>query len=513
MTPSPQQEAIFAFPASHSGSLNLVARAGTGKTTTLVELCHRIPYGRITLAAFNRAIADELQSRLPARPGLTANTIHGIGLKAWKSVYRRVEVDGNKVRNIARATWARDSKTANAAETIIGYMKGAGLGINAPYEDLDEWEKIIDHFDLEDEIPSSIKRKVFLESCVWTYEMSLECCEGKGAKGGIPTLDFNDMLLAPLYHRVPFPQVEWAMLDEAQDTSMLRRLIMLAMLKSGGRMVAVGDEFQAIYGFAGADNTAMELIKNSLGSHELPLNVTYRCPRAVVELAQQWVPDFTAHESAPAGIVRTIDHEDFWGEHLNPGTDVILCRVTRPLVGVAIALRNRGIPCVVEGQSAKSLTYLANKWGDIPLPRFMDMLAGYAEEYANEHAEDLAKVARMRDRVGTVMSIALPMGQGKTTKDLRTQIEFMFREGERDRAGVLVLCTIHRAKGREWDRVFLLGRNRYQPGWWVTQPWELDQERNLEYVAVTRTKKELVEVDVPEPQPGKREERQWWDLE
>jgi superfamily I DNA/RNA helicase len=95
----------------------------------------------------------------------------------------------------------------------------------------------------------------------------------------------------------------------------------------------------------------------------------------------------------------------------------------------------------------------------------------------------------------------------------------MFRERDRDRDGsesripTLTLCTIHRSKGREWQRVYLIGRNRYMPSSYARLDWELEQERNLMYVAVTRSKGELVEVRVPEAEPGKREEKDWWELD
>jgi ATP-dependent exoDNAse (exonuclease V) beta subunit len=39
--------------------------------------------------------------------------------------------------------------------------------------------------------------------------------------------------------------------------------------------------------------------------------------------------------------------------------------------------------------------------------------------------------------------------------------------------------------------------------------WEMEQERNLQYVAVTRAKKELVEVEVPFKSPESKKE--WWE--
>jgi len=508
-----QQQAALDFCLTGSGSLNLIARAGTGKTHTLLAIASEIR-GNAFLGAFNRAIADELQRRIPQRPGLEANTLHGAGLRAWRSFYRNTKVDGNKMRAIARKIWPMDRKAAVAAEMLIGFAKQSAFGLDMPYEDVDLWERLIDYYDIEEEIPATVKRKFFLEGCVWAYEQSLEQCIGKGNRGEC-ALDFNDMLLAPLYYRIALKTMQWVLLDEAQDTNETRRRLCLAMIGGGraGRLIAVGDPAQSIYGFSGATADAMGLIRKQLNSTELPLNVTYRCPRAVVELAQTWVPDFTAHPTAPNGVIRHISHKDFWLEKFDPITDVILCRFTRPLAGIAATLRERGVVCVVEGQSGKSLLALAGKWGEISLDAFRTLLDEFEEAKVKEWTlEDrLDKAAAVRDRCGTVRAFMRGMGMSMTPRDLARQIEMTFRE--EDRTGVLTLATVHRSKGREWVRVYLIGRNEYMPSGYARQDWEMEQERNLMYVAVTRTKKELVEVDVPETEPGKRKEREWWELD
>jgi DNA helicase II / ATP-dependent DNA helicase PcrA len=520
-----QQQAAKTFCLDGRGHLNLIARAGTGKTTVLVDIANSVP-GKVFMGAFNRSIADELKSRITDPRRVTANTLHGAGLGAFRRQFRNgnVVVDGDKVRNMVKMRettngpvgWALDHKVATAADMLVGYAKQTGLGLgNMPYEDIDTWEEIIEHYDVEDDLPTTMRRNLFLEHCIWTYEQSLAWCVGKGTVDGVPVLDFNDMLLAPLYYKTPLPQYAWVLIDEAQDTSECRRRLAIGMAGSFGRVVAVGDDKQAIYGFAGASADAMQIIKYELKSTELPLNVTYRCPKRVVELAQTWVPDFTAHESAPDGEVRTVHHTDFWSEKFNPYKDVILCRYTRPLAGIAVTLRDRGVPCVVEGQNVKSLLALANKWGDIPVGEFIPLLDEYEERKANEWVigkDRPDKAAAVRDRCSTVRVFAKRCGGDATTKDLAQQLEMAFRE--QARSGVLRLCTVHRSKGREWDRVYLVGRNEYMPSKWATQRWQIDQEENLIYVAVTRAKRELVEIVVPQTEPGQgRPERDWWDLD
>ena len=66
--------------------------------------------------------------------------------------------------------------------------------------------------------------------------------------------DYDDQLYIPVIFRLPLQTYDWVLLDEAQDTSPARRVIALRCLNppsdlsTGGRMVAVGDDHQAIYG-------------------------------------------------------------------------------------------------------------------------------------------------------------------------------------------------------------------------------------------------------------------------
>ena len=68
------------------------------------------------------------------------------------------------------------------------------------------------------------------------------------------------------------------------------------------------------------------------------------------------------------------------------------------------------------------------------------------------------------------------------------EIEGLFSD---DRPSV-ILATVHQAKGLEADRVFILYPDNLPMIWENQQPWELKQEMNLKYVALTRAKAELI---------------------
>src|SRR5437870_1983205 len=76
--PSHYQEAIYDFVRNGSGHGVVDAVPGSGKTTSLVQACNRVDADEPAhFLAFNRHIARELQSRLPAHVG--ASTIHSLG--------------------------------------------------------------------------------------------------------------------------------------------------------------------------------------------------------------------------------------------------------------------------------------------------------------------------------------------------------------------------------------------------------------------------------------------------
>ena len=85
--------------------------------------------------------------------------------------------------------------------------------------------------------------------------------------------------------------------------------------------------------------------------------------------------------------------------------------------------------------------------------------------------------------------------------DLVADIESMFgTTPDGQQPEVLTLSTVHKSKGREWHRVYILGREKYMPSPYAKKDWQMEQEANLEYVAITRALKELIDVPAPSEQ-------------
>lgn len=216
---SPQQLAVLDWVKNGKGSLNLIAYAGTGKTSTLMEVA-KVIKGRAFMGAFNKAIADEFKARLAAQQSfhVTGGTIHSAGMSAWRKVAPKVQVEGRKVMAIARRKYAWDRKLMAAICETVGYAKQACLGVNGSSFSVPEnWHPIIFNYDIQDEIPAGITMERFIDRCIEVYEESLKQCED--------CIDFDDMLLAPLYNKAPFTKYDWVLIDEAQDTNTARLLL------------------------------------------------------------------------------------------------------------------------------------------------------------------------------------------------------------------------------------------------------------------------------------------------
>ena len=92
---SEQQQAIFDWFAIGAGHLVVRARAGTGKTSSILEAIKHAPEQRICLCAFNKKIADELTGRL-RNPRAEAKTLHAIGFRVVLRMWQGTRVDADR---------------------------------------------------------------------------------------------------------------------------------------------------------------------------------------------------------------------------------------------------------------------------------------------------------------------------------------------------------------------------------------------------------------------------------
>lgn len=492
MQPSPQQSAIFSWVSQGRGNAIIEAVAGAGKTTTLVHAL-KLMKGSVAFAAYNRKIADEIRGRIPeGAKNIRAGTFHSFGMSAWLRAYPDCKVDHRKT-DVLMEQAETPENFRNFVKAAVSLAKQRAM---TPQDGQESWLDLVAHFELEDTLVEDMETFATVDDMVQTgVELARKVLRLSIEQDPV-TIDFDDMIYAPLIHNCRIWQNQWVLIDEAQDTNPARRALAKRMLAPGGRLIAVGDPHQAIYGFTGADNDSLELIREEFQCTQLPLTITYRCPKAVVEHAQQWVHHIEAADTAPQGMVREVLGPDFLKLVPEP-MDVILCRNTKPLVELAYDYLRRGIPCHVEGKDiGRGLLVLARKWKVRKAHTLLSKLDQYAERETQRFMarKQEAKAAAVNDKVATLKIIISGLAPEATIQDLSARIGSLFQDSDDNTPSRLTLSTVHKSKGREWERVWLYGRNKYMPSGYARQPWQLQQEDNLCYVAVTRAKHELIEV-------------------
>lgn len=488
MTPSPQQATVYNWVRTAVGSAVLEAVAGAGKTTTLITALSLME-GDVFFGAYNKAIAEEIKARIPkdTKAKIDVSTFHAAGFRFWRRVARDVKIDSNKCRTIFREASERHpayKPFEPAVLSLVSLAKQAGVGVLVPNTE-DQWGKLVDHFDVECPglVDGSDGTKLAIQLASRTLRASVAL--------DMTVIDFDDMIYAPLAHNARVWEHDWVLVDEAQDTNATRRALALRMLKRGGRLLAVGDPRQAIYGFTGADSDALDLIAKAVSAIRLPLTVTYRCPKAVVTYAQSWVSHIEAAESAPDGkVVTDADRKDL-AKLAKPG-DAVLCRMTAPLLTNVYAFIAAGIPARVEGREiGDGLKALATRWKTDSLARLQDFLSVYQEnECAKLRAKEKeSKAVALEDKVTclhVIIKRVREANKNAVVSDVIASIDSLFGE----QAGPCVtFSTIHKSKGREWNTVVWLLTG---PSPWARKDWERVQEDNLCYVAATRAKQTLV---------------------
>jgi DNA helicase II / ATP-dependent DNA helicase PcrA len=485
---TPQQAAAIKEVETGSGSIVLSAVAGAGKTSVLIEML-KATEGSVAFCAFNKSIAKEIEFKVNQQninKDVKVGTVHSFGFGAIRRAISRVNVDGNKIQTIVRDNF--NNEESNMQTFLISAVAMAKeVGIRACVNDnYNTWIQMFDHYDLWNSLPLDVNTDKAIGLCQDVLDISNKT---------LNVVDFSDMIYLPILKKMRIWKYSNIFLDEAQDTNATRRALVKMMLAPKGRLIAVGDPHQAIYGFTGADSNALDLIQKEFKAKELPLSVTFRCPKNVVKFAQQYVSHIESHPDSADGIVDECNLQDL--PNLVTQEDAIICRNTKPLVEVAYNLIRNKIPCKVEGRKiGEGLIKLAQRWKVKTVGTLINKLEAYKEKeiekYKKKENDSMCQV--IEDQVET---LGVFIDQCKLDDPISTlvkKIQELFDDTENK--NILVLSTIHRSKGREFNHVFALGMDTYSPSKWAKKEWELIQENNLLYVQATRAKNHLTKVIV-----------------
>ena len=476
--PSAHQIAVRQFVAEGKGNAAVNAVAGSGKTTTILWACEAIPKGQTCLfLCFNRSVALTLREKAP--PGVQAVTLNAIGNRYLRRHYGGYELDAKKTVQLYREHCADHDQSENArlngavAMRLVRQIKA--LGLYGPLLTRKAMDEALD--DLSDEVDAAAADRTIVKRLAFELtNLSLEQTS---------KFDFDDQLWIPVAKNLPGPAFHWIVVDEAQDLSPVQLALVRRLLRPDGRLLAVGDERQAIYGFRGADPASLRNLATTFEAGFLPLTTTYRCARHIVSLAQEIVPYIQAAPGARPGKVSFVPVAD---EPFAGRETLILCRYNAPLVKAAYRWAAAGVSVKLAGaqELARKLRATFDAFGiprTVPAYRVAGILRDRLEDWAREGRQHTAAYESLLDQWGSVEEF----GQHCVTAGC-------ILEAAERLAGMpgadLTLSSIHRAKGLEADRVVLLYGDFVLNS--RAEGWRLEQEWNLLYVAITRARHELI---------------------
>lgn len=463
-TPTPEQLAIIDAAANSSDNLLISALAGAAKTSTLVLIAEALPKTSMLCISFNKKIATEMKERLPSH--CVSMTLNGLGHRVWGDTLGK-RLNLNTKKNYELLTEEVDKldnqDKQEAFERFGELLKAVAFGKSCGYLPDGEFPSAKPLFNddefrlhLEDE-PTDLE---------WFLIRTVSLRSAKLAKEGV--IDFDDQLLMPTVFPASFPQYPLVLVDEAQDLSRLNHAMISKFAKK--RIIAVGDECQSIYGFRGAHQNSMQLLRKTFSMRTLTLSISFRCPIAVVEAARWRAPHMQWPEWAKPGEVSSLP--EWSAPLLTPGA-AIICRNNAPLFAQAIRMLKAKVPPELVGNDiGKGLMKVMKKFGDASLP-IEEAEAKLAKWVARRlaRARDPGPVYDQADCIRVFFEEADTLGQALT------YAEHLF-----SMVGPIKLMTGHKAKGLEFDTVFFLDPFLCR---------DTEQDKNLRYVIQTRAKEAL----------------------
>ena len=491
--PSQYQKAIFDYIQHEKGNLVVEAAAGSGKTYTLVKALSLIPQDkRVLMTAFNKDIVKELTKKVKEFPNVEVRTLHGLGMILTTRGLRigGMKPEGYKYTQLIYNHWQDLTKTninklsRNARKSFVENTKKlVDFGRFYLATTRSEMIELMTKYDIPcvaDEVDVALKVMAI------------------GGKN-LDSIDYTDMIWMPHIYDLHLQECEYdfIMVDECQDLNVAERNLVLRCLKEGGRLIAVGDSNQCIYGFSGSDPDSFRAIQSIPNTVSMPLSISYRCPESVVKFAQNLVPSIEAKQGAEEGVILDCVSLD----DVHDG-DMVLCRNNAPLLQVYCKLLEQGKRAYIRGSDVgknlqnivigthKDYLYTNLKRDGVFIRLYEDLFnsrKAIMERYGISQ-EDAMKHETIQAKLDMIRALEVLGADLTTTEELTKKIEDIFPKN--DKGEGIMLSTVHKAKGLEADNVFIACAS-LMPSKSALDEWQVQQERNLMYVAYTRAKKVL----------------------
>ncbi|MDQ5974419.1 MAG: ATP-dependent helicase UvrD/PcrA [Actinomycetota bacterium] len=533
------------------GPVVVLAGAGTGKTRAIT---HRIAHGvatgdhdpRRTLAVtFTARAAGEMRSRLRdlGVDGVQVRTFHAAALRQLRYFWPRLsggtfpELLPSKARLVAEAAsrcrLPTDSATirdlsADLEWAKVNFLTGAAIGEEA--------------------------RRAHRNLAADGAEVARVQSAYEEAKASRGLLDFEDVLLVTAGALAERPDIadevrkayRWFTVDEYQDVNPLQHRLLGLWLGDRDDLCVVGDANQTIYTFTGASPRYLTGFRAAYpDATEVRLVRCYRCTPEIVAMANGVIAaaspsaapsTLVLRSQRPSGPVPTVEaYDDDVDEarqaaarardYLAAGTPArdiaVLFRINAQSAALEEAFAEAGVPVVLRGterffdrpEVREAVTRLrgAARGGEQLGPlgnevRAVLSSAGWSADpprtsgAVRERWESLAALVTLADELAVELADSLPAFVVEL--DSRAELQHApVGDG-------VTLASMHSAKGLEWPIVLVVGcSDGLMPLQYADTPEQVEEERRLAYVAITRAADRLHLSWARARQPGGRASR------
>lgn len=494
--PTEEQMAIFDIVAGEirfKGSdpiprenLAVDAVAGSGKTTTAV--CS-IPYAqrvhkRIGFTAFSKEIANTLQEKV----GLAcqAGTMHSLGFGLVREKFGDVKLIDWKYEEIAKREFPSLFRTG-----LKGFKR-----IKPEFAAFGPLCRIIREQNIEIGFVSSEtskriveiaeKQGISLPSKDWIPELLGACFQCLQIGADDPKeIDFCDMVWLPVFHKLGVNKFELLYGDEAQDFNPIQQQFFLQMAE---RKIIIGDPYQSIMGFAGADTNSFANMTKWIDGRTRPLSTCWRCPSSHLELARHFVPHIQAAPRAIDGEIGQVLVDQVIRN--SKAGDMILCRANAPLVGVAYQLFQEGKPAIVRGKNiGQGIVNLVQRLMPDTISDLSMKLGQHKDKEVRKLIDRDASQDAFNALYDQIECINTMASNYETVGEFIEGAKKLFGDDKETRPDQVILSSIHRSKGLETENVTILNPSKLCAFGEDEESYQ--QEKNLAYVGLTRAKKSL----------------------
>ncbi|MEU3789336.1 ATP-dependent DNA helicase UvrD2 [Streptomyces fructofermentans] len=540
------------------GPVCVLAGAGTGKTRAIT---HRIAYGvragilqpsSVLAVTFTNRAAGEMRGRLRqlGATGVQARTFHSAALRQLQYFWPKA-VGGSLPRIVDRKIQlVADAAAASRIRLDRGELRDVTAEI--------EWSKVTQTVPAE---YAAAAAKAGREAPRDRAEIAALYAAYEDVKRDRGVIDFEDVLLLTVailqdQHDIAEAvraQYQHFVVDEYQDVSPLQQRLLELWLGERDSLCVVGDASQTIYSFTGATpDHLLDFRTRHPGATVVKLVRDYRSTPQVVHLANGLLiqargraadhrlelisqrasgpePTYAEYTDEPAeaeGAARRI--RDLITSGVPASEIAILFRTNSQSETYEQALADAGVPYQLRG---------AERFFDRPeVKRAIHALRGAARFGGNDSllddAPDLPAQVRavlsgdgwtnqppagsgaVRERWESLAALAHLAQDFATAKPEATLGDLMSELDERAGAqhaptvqGV-TLASLHSAKGLEWDVVFLVGvAEGMMPITYAKTEEQIEEERRLLYVGVTRAREHLSVSWAQSRSPGGRASR------